>query len=186
MNNTQILVHIKKEKILEKILVPTDLSPHSLVALEYANSIAETYDAKVYLVYVCENLPSVKKIKKNSQLREQIKEFKKGIKERLKKIAETKLTLVEEVEIVILEGNPYKEILKFTLDNEIGLIIIATHGRTGFSHVVLGSVAEKLVRYSPVPVLTVRPIEMSSKFLTRNDVEEDLHLKFKPDEFFEL
>lgn len=60
MNNTLILAHIKKEKIL----VLTDLSPHSLLALEYANSIAETYDAKVYLVYVCENLPSVKKIKK--------------------------------------------------------------------------------------------------------------------------
>lgn len=58
---TQILIQIKKEKILEKILVPTDLSTQSLVALDYANSIAETYDAKVYLVYVCDNVPSEKK-----------------------------------------------------------------------------------------------------------------------------
>lgn len=181
---TQILVQIKKQKILEKILVPTDLSPLSLVALEYANSIAETYDAKVYLVYVCENVPSKKRQKKSPEIIDNFKEFKKKVREELKKIALDKLDLVDEVEIVILEGNPYKEILKFVVENEIGLIVVATHGRTGFSHLLMGSVAEKIVRYSPVPVLTVKPNEVSSSFLTREDVEKELHLKFKPDDFF--
>lgn len=183
---TQILVQIKKEKILEKILVPTDLSPLSLVALEYANSIAETYDAKVYLVYVCENVPSEKKQKKFPQLKESFKEFKKKIREELKKIALEKLNLVEEIELVILEGNPYKEILSFAVENNIGLIVVASHGRTGFSHLLMGSVAEKIVRYSPIPVLTVKPSEVSSSFLTRDDVEKELHLKYKPDDFFEF
>lgn len=183
---TQVLVKLKKEKILEKILVPTDLSPLSLIALEYANSIAETYDAKVYLVYVCEQVPSEKKQKKFPEVREQFKEYKKKIRDDLKKIAIEKLTLVEDVEIVILQGNPYKEILKFVVDNGIGLVIIASHGRTGFSHLLMGSVAEKIVRYMPVPVLTVKPEEFTSSFLTRDDVEKELHLKYKPDDFFEF
>lgn len=183
---TQILIKIQKPKILEKILVPTDLSSLSLVALEYANSIAETYDAKVYLVYVCENVPSQKKQKKSPQLIEHLKELKKKIKEELKSIALEKLNLAEEVEIVILEGNPYKEILKFAVEHQVGLIIVASHGRTGFSHLLMGSVAEKIVRYSPVPVLTVKPEEVTSSFLTREDVEKELHLKFKPDDFFEF
>jgi nucleotide-binding universal stress UspA family protein len=183
---TQVLVKLKKEKILEKILVPTDLSPLSLIALEYANSIAETYDAKVYLVYVCEQVPSEKKQKKFPQIREQFKEHKRKIREELNKIAIEKLPLVEEVEIVILQGNPYKEILKFVVDNGIGLVIIASHGRTGLSHLLMGSVAEKIVRYMPVPVLTVKPEEFTSSFLTRDDVEKELHLKYKPDDFFEF
>lgn len=183
---TQILIKIQKPKILEKILVPTDLSSLSLVALEYANSIAETYDAKVYLVYVCENVPSQKKQKKSPQLYEHLKELKKKIKEELKSIALEKLNLAEEIEIVILEGNPYKEILKFAVENKVGLIVVASHGRTGFSHLLMGSVAEKIVRYSPVPVLTVKPEEVTSSFLTREDVEKELHLKFKPDDFFEF
>jgi nucleotide-binding universal stress UspA family protein len=183
---TQILVQIKKEKILERILVPTDLSPLSMVALEYANSIADTYDAKVYLVYVCENVPSIKKQKKSPQIVENFKEFKKKIREELKKIAIEKLNLADEVDIVILEGNPYKEIIRFTVENDVGLIVVASHGRTGFSHLLLGSVAEKIVRYSPVPVLTVKPSEVSSSFLTREDVEKELHLKYKPDDFFEF
>lgn len=182
----QILIRIKKDKILEKILVPTDLSNLSLVALEYANSIAETYDAKVYLVYVCEQVPSEKKLKKSPEIREQFKEYKKKIKEELKKIAIEKLNLVEEVEIVILDGNPYKEIIKFTVDNNIGLIVVASHGRTGFSHILMGSVAEKIVRYSPVPVLTVKPEEVTTTFLTRDEVEKELHLKFKQDDYFEF
>lgn len=184
--NTQILIRIKKEKILEKILVPTDLSPHSFVALEYANSISETYDAKVYIVYVCEQVPSEKKLKKHPELKENFKEFKKKIREELKKLAIEKLNLAEEVEIVVLEGNPYKEIIKFTIDNNIGLIVVASHGRTGFSHMLMGSVAEKIVRYSPVPVLTVKPEQVATTFLTRDEVEKELHLKFKQDDFFEF
>ncbi len=183
---TQILIPLKRERILEKLLVTTDLSPLSLVALDYANSISETYDAKVCLVYVCDKLPSQKKLAKSSQLREEVKRFKKRIKEKLKNLAIEKLNLAEEVEIVLLEGYPYKEIIKYAIDNNVGLIIVATHGRTGFSHILMGSVAEKIVRYSPVPVLVVKPPMVSTNFLTRDDVERELHLKYKQDDFFEF
>lgn len=182
----QILIQIKKEKILEKILVPTDLSSLSLAALDYANSIAKTYDAKVYLVYVCENIPSEKKLKKSPKAALSLRELKKEVKEKLKNIALERLNLVDEIDIVVLHGNPYKEIVKFAIENDIGLIVVASHGRTGFSHLLMGSVAEKIVRYSPVPVLTVKPAEVSSSFLTREDVEKELRLKYKSDEFIEF
>ncbi len=137
-------------------------------------------------MHVIENQQIDQKIKKGSRTHTKkdyvFRDYKKEVRERLKKLAEEKFPLIENVELVIQHGNPYKEILKFVIENKIGLIVVATHGRTGFAHVVIGSVAEKIVRYSPVPVLTVKPEELGDKFLTREDVEKELHLKFKPDE----
>jgi nucleotide-binding universal stress UspA family protein len=62
------------------------------------------------------------------------------------------LTVVTE----IVEGNPYKEILEYVAEHDIDMIIMGTHGRSGLDRVVMGSVAERVVRRSPVPVLTVR------------------------------
>ena len=54
-------------------------------------------------------------------------------------------------------GQPYKEIIDYANQEEIDLIVIATHGRTGLNHLMMGSVAEKVMRLSPAPVLTVKP-----------------------------
>jgi nucleotide-binding universal stress UspA family protein len=65
------------------------------------------------------------------------------------------LTVVTET----VEGNPYEEILEYASKRGIDMIIMGTHGRTGLDRVVMGSVAERVVRRSPVPVLTVRGAE---------------------------
>jgi nucleotide-binding universal stress UspA family protein len=54
-------------------------------------------------------------------------------------------------------GQPCKEIIEYTNQEEINLIVMATHGRTGLNHLMMGSVAEKVMRLSPVPVLSVKP-----------------------------
>jgi universal stress protein A len=54
-------------------------------------------------------------------------------------------------------GIPYRKIVEVAADEKLDLIVMATHGRTGFSHLFLGSVAEKVVRTAPCPVLTIRP-----------------------------
>ena len=61
-------------------------------------------------------------------------------------------------EIVI--GHPSEDIIEYAAKNKIDLIIMATHGRTGLAHVILGSVAERVVQHSPVPVVMVRPAQM--------------------------
>jgi nucleotide-binding universal stress UspA family protein len=124
--------------------------------------------------------------KKKSEKAKTLREYKKEIRDQLKGLSQKFLPLVENVEHVVIQGNPYKEILKYVVENKIGLIVLATHGRTGFKHVLIGSIAEKIVRHSPIPVLTVKPTDVREKFLTRDDVEKELHLKYKRDEFLEL
>ena len=55
------------------------------------------------------------------------------------------------------DGPPFLEIIRYAKSNDIDLIIMATHGRTGLAHIMIGSVVEKVVRKAPCPVLTVRP-----------------------------
>lgn len=57
---------------------------------------------------------------------------------------------------MIVEGNPHEEILEYVSEHDIDMVVMGTHGRTGIDRVVMGSVAERVVRQSPVPVLTVR------------------------------
>jgi len=59
----------------------------------------------------------------------------------------------------IVEGNPHEEILDYVTEHGIDMVIMGTHGRTGLDRVVMGSVAERVVRRSPIPVLTVRDEE---------------------------
>ncbi len=181
----EILITIPKTRQLEKILVPTDFAELSNIALDYASSIAETYGADVYLMHVIEQSDHYQTKINKKQLKQRVpKDLLKEVKDNLMKLVDEKLQLVDNVQMVVAFGNPYKEIIKFCVENKIGLIVLATHGRTGFAHVVIGSVAEKIVRYSPVPVLTVKPEELGDKFLTSEDVEKELHINFKKDDVF--
>ena len=62
-----------------------------------------------------------------------------------------------EVTRQVVVGSPSHEIIKVAAAEKVDLIVIATHGRTGFSHLFMGSVAERVVRTAPCPVLTIRP-----------------------------
>jgi nucleotide-binding universal stress UspA family protein len=82
--------------------------------------------------------------------------MKKSAEEAMSKFVTEETRKEVEVETAISQGTPFLEILKFAKDKEIDLIVIATHGRTGLRHVLFGSVAEKVVRKSPCPVLSIR------------------------------
>lgn len=62
-----------------------------------------------------------------------------------------------EVTTALLEGVPFKELIRHAADNGVDLIVMSTHGHTGLKHVLLGSTAERVVREAPCPVMTVRP-----------------------------
>jgi len=140
---------------LKKILCPIDHSDCSKEALKYAVSFAMKDEAKLFLLHVID-----------------IRSFNEGLEtismqipdEKTLEQLKTKLLdcIPEEirndmsVEAIVVQGIPFAEIISTAREKEIDMIVIGSHGRTGISHMMLGSVSEKVVRKAPCPVLTVR------------------------------
>jgi nucleotide-binding universal stress UspA family protein len=149
---------------LRKILVTTDLSEYSLAAMEYAASFGLLYSSTLFLLYVIE-------------AREGHHGEEEGARRALDAFIMKHVSPDVRIVPVIRQGNPSFEIRKFAEEEGVDMIIIATHGRTGLRHIVMGSVAERTVRHSNVPVLSVKPRPLREGFLRNEDVEKELHLR---------
>jgi nucleotide-binding universal stress UspA family protein len=141
----------------QKILVPTDFSPHSAEAISVAATIARAYASMLTLVYVFDPVPFA--------LAESVTFFSPERQEQLlhefeKRLAVTKRAAeragAHAVVTRVLRGDPAPTIAAFAQAGTFDLIVMGTHGRTGIGHALIGSVAEKVVRSSSCPVLTVR------------------------------
>ena len=146
---------------IKNILLPTDLSATSLSTVEYAIELADQYKAKIHLLHVLEKTPPILAIRSLDLSQEKIlKSFEeagtKSLDIAVKKIKKGKSEEID-IEPVLKKGNDYKEIVKYSKEHKIDLIVIATHGRTGLLHTLLGSVAEKVIRYAKCPVLVITP-----------------------------
>ena len=145
---------------LKKILYPTDFSEYSLTALQYAVSITKQNDAELYCLHVVDmpqeeyltqeymvplNVPHVPEDKVLRTARARMKRFE----------AEN-LSEIEKVTSRVLVGVPFVEIIRYAREQSIDLIVIGTHGHSAIAAMLLGTVAEKVVRKAPCPVLTVR------------------------------
>jgi universal stress protein A len=145
---------------LRRILVTTDLSRHSLEAMEYASSFGLLYTSTLFLLHVVEDA--------------------RGMEygtDALAAFAAEHLRPGQKVTPVVRSGSAAEEIVRFAQEEAIDLIVIATHGRTGLQHMVMGSVAEKVVRLASTPVLTVKPKPVREGILRKEDVETELHLR---------
>ena len=144
---------------IKNILLPTDFSKISLTAAEYAVELADQYKAKLHVLNVLEKTPPILAIRSLDVSREKIIEsIDADAKEQLENCVK-KIKKIKDVAIVaaIQKGIDYEEIIKYSKDKKIDMIVIATHGRTGILHTLLGSVAEKVIRYSKIPVLVTTP-----------------------------
>ena len=141
---------------IKNILCPVDYSIYSEKALSYAIEFAEKYGAKLFLMHVLDirvydiNDPDLYNVNVVD------KETINKLRERLLKCVNEDTKGRISVEAIVLQGVPFAEIIKASKEYDIDLIVLGTHGRTGLSHAIMGSVAEKVVRKSPCPVLTVR------------------------------
>ena len=140
---------------IKNILLPTDFSKLSLSAAEYATELAEQYGAKIHLLHVLEKTPPILTIHSLDLSEEKIiKTIEEEAKISLgKAVDKVKGKKNIQVEPVIRKGIDYEEIIEYAEEKKVDLIIIATHGRTGILHTLLGSVAEKVIRFSKKPVL---------------------------------
>lgn len=144
---------------LKRILVPVDFSEHSTQALKYGCALAEKFSAELHLLHVMQDLvamvpePGLAFPPPGNYM----EELKVSADTALQKLPDPDWSVPCAVVRATRQGPPFLEIVRYARESEIDLIVLGTHGRSGLAHVLMGSVAEKVVRKAPCPVLTVRP-----------------------------
>ena len=138
------------------ILVPVDFSETSLHALAYAIDVAETTRAKVHVLHVCPLLVYALESGAVPDAPGFSEKLHAGLRAKLGDVAERVAARGLAVETSLVDGNPAHVIADVARSAGADLIVMATHGRKGFDHMMVGSVTERVVRMSPVPVLSVR------------------------------
>ncbi|WP_165250830.1 universal stress protein [Paludisphaera soli] len=141
-----------------RILAPTDFSTHSEDALRYACGLAERFQAELHVVHVLsEMIPASPDPLLMPVMPPQFyEEDERRARESLLTAIKPEWGTPAGFATAVCWGAPTEAIVDYAAANHVDLIVIATHGRTGLSHVLLGSVAERIVREAPCPVLTVR------------------------------
>jgi nucleotide-binding universal stress UspA family protein len=136
---------------IKHILVPTDFSDPSERALSMAVELARGLRARLTLLHVW-TIPNVGYAE---ALAWPVEDMQKAAQKALEVVRERTAKLHPEVETVVLEGKDWMRIIDVARERKVDLIVMGTHGRRGLPRLILGSVTEKVVRLSPVPVLTV-------------------------------
>ena len=139
----------------KKILVPLDGSELSESVLNHVVTIATSCQVpEVVLLRVREPLDNSVKIALDPEIAKELDQaYHDEAADYLKRIAKTLEQKGIAVKTEVLAGNPAQEIIKYSRDKDVDLIIMSTHGRSGFSRIVFGSVADKVIRQTEVPVL---------------------------------
>ena len=153
-------VPITQSVRIKSILVPIDFSEYSKKALRYAVRFAEEFGSSITLLHVVERV--IQPPEGYGAL--EVPAFDLGLLQKhaaakLSSLAQEEIDELVPVKTLVRSGAGYNEIVTVAKEEGTDLIIIATHGRTGLKHLLLGSTAERVVRHAPCPVLTVRERE---------------------------
>ncbi|MGB8414550.1 MAG: universal stress protein [Candidatus Binatus sp.] len=134
----------------KKILCPLDFDPNSLLALRLASELAQEGKATLHLLHVVAMPPG-------PEVALPFGKMETAARTRLERLARQKVNGKARYQIEVMMGDPAVEVLQAAKRLRANLIVMATHGRKGLRRFVLGSVAERVVREAPCPVLTVKP-----------------------------
>lgn len=143
--------------MFKTILFATDFSESSDHAFRYALSLARKFDSRLVIIHVINEpvdlrgfyVPHIS----FDKLEEEIEQ---GARKMMEKFCRTHADGYANIETHVVPGIPYDEIIKKADEVAADLVVVGTHGRTGLDHVLFGSTAEKVVRKSPIPVMTIR------------------------------
>jgi nucleotide-binding universal stress UspA family protein len=143
---------------IRHLLAPTDFSECSKDAVSYALELAQKFGAKLSLLHVVEPPPySIEGPVPSTVGGNLLHDLERQATAELAQVLPQAQVAEIEVTRYVVIGSPFRKIIETTEAEEVDLIVMATHGRTGLSHLVMGSVAERVVRTAPCPVLTIRP-----------------------------
>ncbi|HZP45431.1 MAG TPA: universal stress protein [Candidatus Binataceae bacterium] len=133
-----------------RILCPVDFDANSSLALKAASELAAERKAALFILHVIAIPPG-------PEVALPFEKMETAARTRLKRLADQKIGRRADYEIEVMIGDPGAEILSAARQHRAELIVMATHGRKGLRRLMLGSVAERVVREAPCPVLTVKP-----------------------------
>ena len=158
---------------LRVLLVPVDFSAGSMKALDFALALAKPFGASVELLHVLDPMHAIGKLKapKLDQLR---REAVNDAKRRLANLARRNGN--GRLRHAVLNGSPYAEIVEKAARIKANMIVMGSRGRTGLGRILVGSVAEKVVRHAPCPVLSYLPTDEAASVhgRSRDEVEHSL------------
>lgn len=145
------------KNLINRILVPIDFSEYSKAALSYSVDLATNFNSELILIYVVEPviyppdfsmgqiaLPTVDS------------EMDSRAADELARLSKSEIPGEIKCRTIVKTGKPFLEIIECAQEENIDLIIIASHGHTGVEHILFGSTADKVVKKAPCPVLTIR------------------------------
>lgn len=145
-------------KEFKRILFPVDLSESSTNIVPYVQTVAKKFECQIHILFAARVFeyftsiyvphPSINKFEK---------EIIAGAEKRLYEFLDEHFSDFPNAKIAVVAGDASEEILNYTNDNQIDLVIMGTHGRKGMDKIIFGSVAERVVKTSPVPVMVVNP-----------------------------
>lgn len=171
------------------VLFPTDFSPFAQYALPYAVAIAKQYGGTLHLVHVLDS--SVLSLgaghgmwAAKSDLDNLLESMQEHAESRLANLEERAQTVGVATQSHIVKGMPAAEIIRLAEELTCGLVVIPTHGRSGFDRIVYGSVCEKVVRQCPVPVLSIKHPE--HEFVEEESLNMRLQRILFPTDFSEF
>ncbi len=136
---------------VKHILVPLDFSADAEQALDCAVGLAQQFQARLTLLHVI-HIPVSTEVNLSAYFTEMEASAEQGMDTYQKRVKEAGLA----VDSVIIRGTPFREIVETAKAKQVDLIIMGTHGRTGMQHLLLGSVAERVVRLAWCPVMVTR------------------------------
>lgn len=156
---------------INKVLVPIDFSDYSKSALRYAITFAKQFNAELILVYVVEPIIYPPDFSMGQIAIPTVNtEWDERAREELNKLAKNEIPAELKSKTIIKTGKPFVEIIDTASEEDVDIIIIATHGHSGVEHILFGSTAEKVVRKAPCPVLTLR--EPVKGFLFKEEIKK--------------
>lgn len=142
---------------LKKILCPTDFSEPARLAIDVACELAARFRARLLVLHAVSPLAALPQPDtfQSFDISAYLEEMLASARRTMDLLIKEKVPSGVSVDTMILTGSPWEEIVHVAGDQGVDLVVIATHGLTGWRRFVFGSVTEKVVRLSPCPVLTI-------------------------------
>jgi len=142
-------------KNIQKILIPTDGSDYSMRAAEYGISIAKMLDAQIMVVYVIDDvvLDQISKVTEHEDVERELKQDGQRHINYVLGLAEKESVKATSL---LAKGRPFDQIVHLAKEQNMDLIVMGTYGLKGAERILIGSDAERVIEYSPCPVLVVK------------------------------